>query len=145
MAIGFIGINLVNYLLKYLKQICKQKWRPRQKYQIAVISFLMLSLYAHICGLITSSFGKHKIFDYYHVYQWFMILFMITDTHLLEDRFHGETSHVFVLITLIMIGFVFTSTFVASLINIEYRLTYNLTPSAGKKTEKGRKLMGWMS
>ncbi|XP_057295919.1 uncharacterized protein LOC130624347 [Hydractinia symbiolongicarpus] len=136
MWVGFIGVNLVNIFLKRAKEIVNYKWIPRQKFQIVVLSFALLVTYAIICATITTIFSN-KTFSFHLVYTWLMIMFCLSDENLLAHAYKNKPADIIVPIFLVVVGFTFTSTLIAALINVKYRLTYTLKKTI-VKSKKGK-------
>ncbi|XP_066928986.1 uncharacterized protein [Clytia hemisphaerica] len=132
--IGFIGVNLLNFGFRKLRARLRRHRKESLKYEVLLAATALVGLYILFCAGVTTGYARAGVTFQSHSFKWLMLLTTMSDENLIPDSFTEKPQHIAVPIILIFLGYLFTSTFVAAIVNVKHRLTYRVNAKIPPKS-----------
>lgn len=137
---GFIGVNLLNFGIRKVRARLRMRRKPCLRFELLTIATALQGAYIMFSTGVTMPYARTGVTFRSNAFKWLMLLTTISDENLVPEAFVEKPHHLLVPVVLIFLGFLFTSTFVAAVVNIKHRLTYRVN---AKIHPKQTGLKGW--
>ena len=137
---GFIGVNLLNFGIRKIRARLRMRRKASLRFELLALGTALQGSYILFCAGVSTPYARAGISFRSQAFKWLMVLTTISDENMVPDSFAEKPIHLMVPIILILLGYFFTSTFVATVVNMKHRLTYRVN---AKSHPKKTGLKGW--
>ena len=117
---GYIGVFIIDILLRKLQKKIQRKSKKSTKYSILIAACCLFLCHVTTVSLTTLLFEKNGRLRYQTFYQWLLIFLTIHDDGIL-DNIPDTVQLKLLFIFAILIGFQFVSVLLAAILNVKHK------------------------